>query len=764
MYTLVGFENGLYVVRDSDDNAIDIIDVHDATLALKCGMSIGGLQLNTDDSLSYEDTYFPKAVDISEFLPSSEELEFAEDDEEEDDYNDYELEDKTFDTYEGYDDDEEEIEGESEDLGDEYSDEEYEDDYDDDYYEEDELDSTVSKLYTYLTDEQKTLLQKYYLWYSQRIFSEGQKDPSLGIKSKSRLEAKKADLNYLRNQGGLWHYAGFVDTGYFGGGYCTLGHKLRYMHLAWDVTVSDIETAFFGQDYDKNFEDAVNSNNCIVFGLKCIGDFFEVDSECMKALQRAQRESLKDMALMFSYYEGGIVEEVKSTFGVLDEFIQKSKAVEARNILMRGNNNTEGVLPASFFAFYLQFRGLGMVPPKSLVQEIRDKLVGWASHKFTPSLGHISWDVFAPKIEVLFGKKADALLNLMKMPYGGQIQRYLKSYFEDYILYKSCGYYEYDADKNKDEGGCSKNAKYELSCLKRDVDSLWKDVQYTWDYIQKICSVLTLITKYVGNDDKYCVPQRYKDENDGFYKVSEERTSRSIARMSDYCDTTGSKLYDSVEYLNDIHSRYALRRELRNTTIDEFTNKLNNCVSVIDNELETYISWVIAKEQEYCDKENEKIRKLIDEREQRRLEEERIKQEKENAPKETTVENMMECLKVSNLDLVTDYDFPKQVFQTVIKSGKEPSDKQLIYIKKLFEAVLGRPIKVIGVPDIPERIYLVDRTDLKEAIEWIIKNENKSDDRTVDICKSVLRYGSISDRQMKYVLSAKELYDKEKEV
>ena len=127
----------------------------------------------------------------------------------------------------------------------------------------------------------------------------------------------KKQLDSLKSNGD-WRYAGWLDTGGTQYGYtCTLGHPLRYLHLAWDITIGDIEECFFGEEYNVDYEKIIQSNHCIVFGSKCIGDFFEVDKECVAALRRTQTDSLKDMALLYDIYSSEDVEsEVRRPSGV----------------------------------------------------------------------------------------------------------------------------------------------------------------------------------------------------------------------------------------------------------------------------------------------------------------------------------------------------------------------------------------------------------------------------------------------------------------
>lgn len=242
-YKIIAKNDDAYAIQDTSTGEIEALTGKYIEIALNYGLEIDGASLNENGSVVFSDS-------IQDFVIEDDEEEYDEEDYEEEEYEEEE-EDYEYD-----------IDADCEDE-EEYEEEEDEEEYeieDDDYdYEEDEYtkESSVGKLYSYLSEEQIKILKRYYLWFSQRIFSTAQKDPTLGMKDMRRLQAKQKDLASLRNLGGMWHYAGFIDTGYDGGGYCTLGHKLRYMHLAWDVSISDIESAFFGDEYTAEFEDVI---------------------------------------------------------------------------------------------------------------------------------------------------------------------------------------------------------------------------------------------------------------------------------------------------------------------------------------------------------------------------------------------------------------------------------------------------------------------------------------------------------------------------
>lgn len=103
--------------------------------------------------------------------------------------------------------------------------------------------------YKNLTEEQVNLLQQF---------------------SKVRT-LKKSELSMLEALDGTkWYYNGCYDTGFFGGGRCSNGHKLRYVY------------------------EAINDNGDIIqFGEKCIAEFFNVSNYIIKSLKDGLVETSK---------------------------------------------------------------------------------------------------------------------------------------------------------------------------------------------------------------------------------------------------------------------------------------------------------------------------------------------------------------------------------------------------------------------------------------------------------------------------------------
>lgn len=751
MFKVVGYDGQNYAILDTETNDVDVATGSEMLFYLS--QHYGTIQ-GAGVSPSGELTVDPSVL-IN--LSKTSELEFDDEDEEdEDDYEEYEEE---------YEDDDEEYEDDEED--DEYSDgyvddeeEEYEDDdeeyedYYDDYEEEDEVESTVSKLYEQLNPDQIKMLKKYYLWYSQRVFAEGKKDPTMGMKVQKNIIRKKGDLNNLRNSGGLWHYAGFVDMGYRGAGYCTLGHPLRYMHLAWDVTTSDIETAFFGEDYNDDFEDAINSNNCIVFGIKCVADFFEVDSECIQALQRAQRESLKDMAIMYQYYADGNAQEVSDSFKLLDEVMKVLRVNDGKKMLF--DKDAKTTIPFSLTSFYNQFRDLGMIPPKSLVQEIRDSLIGWHTHKFNPHIGNPDTIVLKNSLRGIFGKKYDNLLDWLVQPYSTTQYRantFLYFYLWIYFTYEICGWYKYNADTNKDEGGASKIAKGELQGLYHAFQvRYFTDTAFGIDFLKDMLGVFNDIVSYDYRSNLW-KSSRCMMDTDGFYVVDD-----SVARVeiSDIY-SVGTQIGEAYEHLSEFKDGMKIIRFSRVSWAD-YKEKVQGYLKILRDNEQIYRQEIESKAQKECDKKNEKIRARLEE--DKRIEEARQKALAEETAK--SAEDTASVIKVKPLDLVSELkaldlsgkklssnaEFGKSVLKTCIRTGVEPTEKQCKYLRMLIEEVTGNKYDV----DIPQTGS--DDIDIEKLSEEANKHSDKLSQLQLDIIKSVKASGRISPKQRYHLENA----------
>ena len=215
MYNVMAKYQGAYAIVDTQISIVEAVNVDDVKALLYFGVQLQGLTYDEYGKIKEEIPI--RELTYEDITEEDEEEEEYEEDGEWEEEEEYEEEYGEFD--EEYGDDEIEYDDEEYEEEDEWEEEEeYEDEdeyYDDEdfYADDDDLSygnekSTVQKLYDFLDKEQEKLLKRYYLWYSQRLFVEANKDPNLGMKDKNRIKAKKEILDKLRNEGGMWHYAG----------------------------------------------------------------------------------------------------------------------------------------------------------------------------------------------------------------------------------------------------------------------------------------------------------------------------------------------------------------------------------------------------------------------------------------------------------------------------------------------------------------------------------------------------------------------------
>lgn len=763
MFKLVGIMGDLFAVQDTDDEVIDILPKSKICKCLNLGLQIGGITQISSCEFEYSDEYFPKAEEDKDEYDEDygyNDVEFEDDEDDDDSYGvDYNSDD--FD--DGY-----SNEDSGEDYGDDYDnedEEEYDEAFDDGYSDEDfgveEEVSTVNKLYSYLNDEQIKLLKRYYLWFSQRIFDEGQKQKrTLQVTNNPRKLQKQKELNAMRNQGGMWAYAGFIDMGYRGADYCTMGHPLRYVHLAWDISVSDIETSFFGESYDTDIEEVINSNNCIKFGIDCISDFFEIDKEYTDKLKRAQREAIKDMDFMCQYYEEGIADEVIASFTVTDDLVNNIAKVDARGLLV-GGESYKCIIPKSLSSFYRQFRQLNLVVPKSLVQEIRDNLIGWTEHKFI-GWREPKWGTVDNVLNAVVGTKTKKF-DINGLSYSGY-KRAFQDYLVEFLQLKSCGYYEYNAENFKEEGGASKPVRSQLWAIHNSVKKkFWADAEYTFDYVRKL---LDLEVAMAGLDELigvYSTPTSSYNSSENIYYMDTAIVDLNNSYIREYDEKNDTNLYDWIWELKSISrgtSNICRIEYNKNHKLVDFLASLNEKIQLLENEKDKYFEFAINKVQKEIDDRNEQLEKerlARLERERKEDEErERAKQAeaeaKEKASKLSDEEIRQYC--IDNASKVKDdkkLKFALTVLDTVKKTGK-CSPKQMYYIGQIYEKLTG-----VQVEDKRQasKVQLDDRKDIEQAVDTVLADpsllENEEDkEKVYAILTSIKKYRTISERQMKY--------------
>lgn len=448
-FKLVGVMNGTYAIQDTDDlntptMGIDILSKDEVLYCLGAlNAEIAGVVPSTTSrDFSYVEDYFipmgqeeeeqsetfgeedqEQEVEFEDFGEdgedtSEQESSSVEQDETEDvgDWDDYDDEEYGFGAYDG-EDQSAVVEDADSDLVDATSslnpdDEDYEDygdwaDYEDD--DDEDLAAGLSNDDTKFMEELKealdnseeklALLSNYYMYNSNIIFNNSSNSAGFKYTQKSsknltpRQQRKKEKLEELRGTGTAWVYGGFVDTGYLGGGTCTLGHNLRYHHLALDASQIDMGKFFQattslnadGESVDAEVsyninlvETLSNQGKLIKFGIDCLSDFFEVDKATVARLKSMQQDAVNEMHKLIYIHQQGMHRDARDAFKFFEEIMDEIVRRDTRFRLA----GEDTILSEGDEAFYLKFKQFDMIYPRSLVRRVRHLLTGIPEDNF----------------------------------------------------------------------------------------------------------------------------------------------------------------------------------------------------------------------------------------------------------------------------------------------------------------------------------------------------------------------------------------------
>lgn len=143
-------------------------------------------------------------------------------------------------------------------------------------------DLNSDNIYTYFNNETVLLLiRRYYEIYTKFLFNK--------LMGSLRLEVSKekaAKLVELKGTGS-WEFAGMVDMYNRGEATCELGHPIRYVYTARNV----------------------ENGETLHFGARCVGDFFDLSSEGVKALAKVKDEMFAELKEMIAIMQQDLMEE-----------------------------------------------------------------------------------------------------------------------------------------------------------------------------------------------------------------------------------------------------------------------------------------------------------------------------------------------------------------------------------------------------------------------------------------------------------------------
>lgn len=304
----VNINEGVMNILDTVDGVTDSLLLEDVQSILDLGVvSIKGI--NTEGG----EISIDKDVEILDTQEEESEDDYEED---ENDYSDFEDED-----VEGY--------GENEDEDDGFG---FEDEDEDEFYE----DISKTNMYSSIPEEIAKIIKDYYKWYTKELYHNLASTIRLGISNK-----KAEQLANIKNRGDFWSFEGIYDTGEVCS-CCTLGHDIRYEYHAMN-----------------------EHGETIIFGRDCAGDFFNLDKEQLKNLNKAQNKMTAEAIECINSTVSGKVgigkEGIDLLYGVLFRLDE--------------NNMLGWYLPKQLVEFVEKFVNNGIALPESMVKVIRRNIV-----------------------------------------------------------------------------------------------------------------------------------------------------------------------------------------------------------------------------------------------------------------------------------------------------------------------------------------------------------------------------------------------------
>lgn len=122
----------------------------------------------------------------------------------------------------------------------------------------------LNEVFSKLNEEQKEVIKQLSITKSKDIFNQ-------------------TKYKGMMNDSGEWIYNGCYDTGRMGNGKCTNGHSLRYAHIAINV----------------------KTGKKIVFGIKCVHEFFNMSDKKQKEIERSFNEANKMIKFIYKMVNSG---------------------------------------------------------------------------------------------------------------------------------------------------------------------------------------------------------------------------------------------------------------------------------------------------------------------------------------------------------------------------------------------------------------------------------------------------------------------------
>lgn len=599
-------------------------------------------------------------------------------------------------------------------------------------------------VYSYLTPLQQDLIQKYYEQYTVILFQRMRGSLRLAV---SETKAKK--LAALKGAG-EWDFAGVVDMKVKGAETCELGHPLRYCY------------------YAKNTQ----NNNTLIFGSTCVGDFFDLSGDDVKALTNIKDVMLKEIKEMVAIKENNW----------FDEYTLLDADIIGRIWKYMGSDALGRLYDIPMKNVMLNLIKSGLPIPKTLLTEIlKDKInieKGITEHLMFEDSTIIN-DIYncgIPFIRGCYYTGFQDIVSKVKNPNFVETTPNIKQ------LYKYYGFSTKENLNNSMKQWLNRADRLikALNYFKKiDIITPWKDifseVMRDKEVDKDIYLGVNLLTVF---DLQGEVSRTYGDRGVFYYRCN--NTDLQLEVLENF-DTLLDKLAKKVtiDYIRGIENKITelkLAEKLKQDKETQIIDYIKENIDKIKYEKiwgKDAIKDILINKGLTFERMTEKQGKFV---ERYYTEMQGVDLQEKQRSKVLSDENKVYLLKdkpeviakMQRLQNEADDKAPqktKDIISSILRYQKV-SDRQLRHINDAYlEYVLGeKSVRSTAKPESQSTISenrkykLSDRPDIKSKIEEVQRSNGYDvlPQKTKDILGSVLKYNSVSDKQLVYVNDAYE--------
>lgn len=591
-------------------------------------------------------------------------------------------------------------------------------------------------IYTSFNDNQIKVIQKYYEVYTKYLFNK--------LIGSLRLEVskEKADRLVKLKGAGSWEFAGMVDMMKRGAVTCELGHPLRYVYIA------------------RNIE----NNEKLYFGSRCVGDFFDLDSNSLKALVKVKDDmfaELKEVVAilqqhLFSehiFYDCKEIGILYNTVGIVG---------------LKKINKTNPLIP-----IIIDFFSNNLPLPKSLICEI-SKFQSDLS-KFLEDSSYLGIDL--EKVTLLKNSPISLISNMFTFSEIDVLENVKKGNLE-----AVSDFYNFRTITDLNTNSCiwvnrnERLLKAQSYFRKMGIENNWTDIYQTMikkglhrdipNFYYGV-EILLLFDKDIGIESNYYVPKEYSYKGTSLSK----NVMENFDFLIDYMAT--KEFFMCLKEVEDI---VKLNKDKKAKEFKEIEDMMEYLKSNLENDKYIKVKGIQGVKdivntknipfEDMTEKQQNYVKSIYNS--MRNLDKVGVEPKKSIGDKDinnryTLLERADILAKIQRLqtEVIDELpDFIKNILNSVM-TYKYVSDNQIYYINDAFSRYILKESGInekqssglsktnIGV----KKWNLIERPEIKEKILELQKMSEYSDipHSIQDIFSNILKYNSVSENQMNVV-------------